>query len=52
MMILGAENTIIRCLLTNGFLSHRMMVNMIKSTRWFAYFYFYGLRDSAAVGGA
>jgi len=25
---------------------------MLKSARWFAYFYFYGFRDSATVGGA
>jgi hypothetical protein len=31
---------------------HRIAPNMLKSARWFAYYYFYGFRVSVAVGGA
>ena len=40
------------CPLTHPLDGHRIAPNMLKSTRWFSYFYFYGFRDTVAVGGA
>jgi hypothetical protein len=38
--------------LTHPRLTHRIALNMLKSARWFAYYYFYGFRGSVTVGGA
>jgi hypothetical protein len=44
----NAENR----LLTVPMQRHRIALNMLKSTRWFAFYFYYGFRDPAAVGGA
>jgi hypothetical protein len=31
---------------------HRIAPNMLKSVRWFAFYFYYGTRTPAAVGGA
>jgi hypothetical protein len=31
---------------------HKIAPNMLKSTRWFAFYFYYGFHKTAAVGGA
>jgi len=39
-------------LLTHSHDWHRIAPNMLKSIRWFAFYFYYGFRDSVAGGGA
>jgi len=38
--------------LTHSHHWHRIAPNMLKSTRWFAFYFYYGLPNTVAVGGA
>jgi hypothetical protein len=39
-------------LLTHFHHWHRIAANMLKSLRWFAFYFYYGLLNTVAVGGA
>ena len=39
-------------LLTVPWQRHRIAPNMLKSARWFAFYFYYGIRTPVAVGGA
>ena len=40
------------CPLTHPHDGHKIAPNMLKSTRWFAFYFYYGFRGSVAAGGA
>jgi hypothetical protein len=50
----GGENNLKNqnSLLTHSRQWHRIAPNMLKSIRWFAFYFYYGFRNPVAVGGA